>query len=168
MALSNLDQRIIPSLEYTRRDEITFSLLGIIECPIIIGTSDNMIIFNHQFYDREAFDKHRRFEQIAQERLIASDYIEREDARLLDPRTNQKFNATYAIRTLYHNRPSRAMIANLIVKRISGITVLEIDQFLPTLDDYNTNSANFVSQIQGIAASRSLQHEEYCRHIEDL
>ena len=129
MALSNLDQRIIPSLEYTRRDEITFSLLGIIECPIIIGTSDNMVIFNHQFYDREAFDKHRRFEQIGQDNLIARGRMNREDARLLDPRTNQKFNTTYAIRTLYHNRPSRAMIANLIVKRISGITVLEIDQF---------------------------------------
>jgi len=145
MAASNLDTRIIPLLDFTRRDEITFSLLDIIECPIILGTSKDMIIFNHQFYDREAFQKHRTTEQVSQDNLIARGRLDRADARLKDPRTGDNFNSTFALRSLYHSRPSRAMIANLIVKRIMGITVSEIDQFLPALDDCNTNLENFVS-----------------------
>ena len=168
MVVSNLDTRIIPLLEYTRRDEIIFSLLDIIKCPIIIGTSEDMVIFNHQFYDREAFQRHRTTEQVSQDNLIARGRLDREDARLKDPRTGDNFNRAFALRSLYHSRPSRAMIANLIVQRIIGITVSEIDQFLPALDDYNTNSENFVSQIKGMVASRSQQHDLYCRHIEAL
>lgn len=90
------------------------------------------------------------------------------DSRSKDPCTSNTFNSTYVLRSLYHSCPTCAMIANTIVKRIGGITVAEIDQFLPDLDDQNTNSNNFVSQIIAMATLRSKPHEIYCRQISTL
>ena len=49
MAFSNLDTRLIPDIDFTRRDEITFDLVYIIKCPILLESSDDMVIFNLQF-----------------------------------------------------------------------------------------------------------------------
>ena len=61
----NLDDRLTPAIDYTRRDEIIFSLVNIITCPIVLEATDDMVIFNHHFYDRNAFDQHRRNEMRA-------------------------------------------------------------------------------------------------------
>ena len=59
MAHRHLDTRLTPNIEYTRRDEITFSLIDAIKCPISLEITDQMILFNNQFYDRQNFDSHR-------------------------------------------------------------------------------------------------------------
>ena len=56
--MSNLDRRLIPGVDFTRRDEITFDLVYVIKCPIALVPSNDMVIFNHQFYDRESFAEH--------------------------------------------------------------------------------------------------------------
>ena len=52
MALQQLDSRLTPEIDFTRHDEITFSLLDAITCPIRLEITDEMIIFNHQYYDQ--------------------------------------------------------------------------------------------------------------------
>lgn len=59
MQHQDLDSRLTPNIDYTRRDEITFSLMDCITCPISMEITDHMIIFNHQYYDRTSFDSHR-------------------------------------------------------------------------------------------------------------
>lgn len=58
MAFLNLDSFLSPDINYTRRDEITFSLLDVIKCLISLEITNNMIIFNHQIYDRATFERH--------------------------------------------------------------------------------------------------------------
>ena len=55
---SHLDIHLIDHIDYSRRDEIVFGLMDVIKCPILLGSSDTMVIFNNQFYDRNAFEQH--------------------------------------------------------------------------------------------------------------
>ena len=118
MAHQHLDSRLTPNINFTRHDEITFSLMDAIKCPISMDISDNMIIFNHQYYDRHSFDCHERAKTILNQRCVRERLIEQDEIRLKDPRTGQDFNPTYAIRSLYHARPTRQILASFIMKRI--------------------------------------------------
>ena len=70
MAHPDLDSRLTPNIDYTRRDEITFSLMDAIKCPISLEISDKMILFNNQFYDCDNFDSHRTSETSLNERRL--------------------------------------------------------------------------------------------------
>ena len=108
MAQHNLDFRLSSNIDYTHRDEITFSLLDVIKCPIALETTDNMIIFNHQFYNRETFEQHCRNE--------TSRVLDHTETRLKDPRTGQNLSAGYAMFQLLYSRPSRQILKNMIMK----------------------------------------------------
>ena len=56
---SNLDDHFIPSINYTRRDQIIYDLMETIKCPITLDISDDPVLFNYQFYNRAAFDTFR-------------------------------------------------------------------------------------------------------------
>ena len=84
MAHQHLDFCLTPSIEFTRRNEITFSLMDAIKCPISIEISDNMIIFKHQYYDQCSFDKHERAEKILNQRRVRQGLIEQDEIRLKD------------------------------------------------------------------------------------
>ena len=59
---SHLDIPLVDNIDYTRRDEIVFGLMDVIKCPILLDTSERMVIFNDWLYDREAFEHHRNNE----------------------------------------------------------------------------------------------------------
>ena len=110
MALSNLNNCLFPGVDFTCRDEITFDLVDIMKCPILLESSGDMVIFNQQFYDRESFDSHRRMEQTDDERRIRRGDVDHV-SRLKDPRTGQNFNLAFVLRTLFYSRPNRLVIA---------------------------------------------------------
>ena len=58
MSIQQLNIRLTPAVDYTRRDEITFSLLDVVTCPIKMEITSNMILFNHQFYDQRTWKSH--------------------------------------------------------------------------------------------------------------
>ena len=168
MQHQDLDSRLTPNIDYTRRDKITFSLMDAITCPISMEITDHMIIFNHQYYDRTSFDIHRGAETLLNERRVRSGTIRQDEIRLKDPRTGQDFNPTFAMRTLYHPRPTREVLQNFIRQRIRDITAEEVDVVVPETDNYTTNTRNFLSQIRTMALSRELNNNSYEHHIHAL
>ena len=52
------DIPLIDNLDYTRHDEIIFGLMDMIKCPILLDTSERVVIFNDQLYNSEAFEHH--------------------------------------------------------------------------------------------------------------
>ena len=53
---SRLEDRLFPTVDYNRRDQIITDIMGIITCPIVNEVVDDPVVFNFQFYDRESFD----------------------------------------------------------------------------------------------------------------
>ena len=89
MAHLQLDSRLTSNMDFTRRYEITFSLLDCIECPICMEISNEMTIFNHQYYDKRSFDRHERAKTTRNHNRL--------EIRLKDPRTGYDFDPQYAI-----------------------------------------------------------------------
>ena len=52
---SHLDDRLFPTIDYTRRYQIITDLVDIISCPILQDITEDPIVFNNQFYDKVAF-----------------------------------------------------------------------------------------------------------------
>ena len=127
-----------------------------------------MILFNNQFYDRQNFDSHRGAETRLNQVRVQRGDIRQDEIRLKDHRTGQDFNPTFAMRTLYHPRPTRETLQNFLKNRILQITEEEVDAFVPETDDSTTNTLNFISQIRTMAISREDNFVVYERHIHNL
>ena len=100
MSFQQLDSRLTQDVDFTPRDEITFSLLDIVTCPIRMEITDTMIIFNYQYYDQVCFDKHERSEAVHNQKYGTF--------HLKDPRTGYEFDAQTAIKDLYVKHTTRA------------------------------------------------------------
>ena len=168
MSHPDLDSPLNAAIDYTRRDEITFSLMDTIKCPISLDYSENMVLFNHQFYDRTNFDSHRSSETRLNERRIRLGQISRDGARLKDPRTGEDYNSTYALRCLYNANPTRAIIKDVVRNRIPHMTEEDVNAFVPEEDDCTMNITNFVNQIRTMANSREPNRFAYDTHISQL
>ena len=102
------------------------------------------------------------------ERRVRRGEIRQEDIRLKDPRTGQDFNPTFALRSLYHPRPTRETLKGDLRHRIPGITAEEVDAFVTETDDCSMNIVNFVNQIKSMANLREINRLAYERHISHL
>ena len=71
---SNLDDRVVPSIDYIRHDQIICDLMDIIKCPITIDISEDPVLFNNQFYDRIVFDTFRAGEYERNTQAIVNGY----------------------------------------------------------------------------------------------
>ena len=47
---SRLEDRLFPTVDYNRRDQIISDLIDIITCPIVNEIADDPVVFNLQFY----------------------------------------------------------------------------------------------------------------------
>ena len=57
VSVSNgLHAYIYATIDYTRWDDIVFQLMNTLECPMTLGVTGNMVIFNNQFYNKESFN----------------------------------------------------------------------------------------------------------------
>ena len=128
---THLDDRIFPSIDYTRRDHIITDLIDIITCTITQEVAEYPIVFNNQFNDRESFDTHRQFGDERSTQAIAS--IMNDFARVIfkDPQTGGSFKPKYAHRVLFRGRPTRTDIVTVLFKRIENINIEEIEEVLP-------------------------------------
>ena len=54
---------IYPTIDYTWWDDVVFQLMNTLECPMMLGVTDDVNIFNNQFYDKESLNRHRRSEE---------------------------------------------------------------------------------------------------------
>ena len=168
MSHRHLDARLTPNIDFTRRDEITFSLLDAIKCSISMEIYKNMIIFNHQYYDHCCFDRYERIENTRNHRRVSQGEIELDKMSLKDPRTGMNFNLSYAIHTLFIARPSRANLALSVKNCIPEITKEEINAFVPDQDDQKTNTEDFINLIRTMTHSREVNSDACTRHIQNL
>ena len=112
MEESHLNIPLIDNIDYTRRDEIVFGLMDVIKCPVMLDTTERMVIFNDQLYDREAFEHHRTNEAQRNTRRLNSGYT---NAQLKCPRTGRNFPYDSGLRNLYRSRPRREDLFNMIL-----------------------------------------------------
>ena len=75
---------LVDTINYTHHDEIIYGIMDIIKCPILLESSDLMVMFNNQLYNREAFEHHRQTESAQNTRCRSSGY---NNPRLKFPRT---------------------------------------------------------------------------------
>ena len=146
MSILQLHSRLTPGVAFTRHDEITFSLLDVVTCPIRMEITSNMIMFNYQYYDKFCFKQHD----------ISKTHHNRtyNTRRLKDPRTGLEFETQHAIRHLYIMLPTRDNLVELVKTRIPEISTEQIDDFVPIEDDQRTNTQEFINLIEGMAQSR--------------
>ena len=84
----HLSRRVDPAHDFTLYDELMIALDDLIKCPILLDTSDDMIIFNLQSYDKASFETHKRNKQARNCIRENSGYL---GFTLKDPRTNTNF-----------------------------------------------------------------------------
>ena len=109
-----LSRRVDPAHDFTYRDELMITLEDLIKCPILLDTSDDMIIFNLQCYDKASFETHKRNEQARNRIREDSGYS---DFTLKDPRTNTNFEYRSASMNIMHSDyiPRPSLISMVLV-----------------------------------------------------
>ena len=167
MSNITLNTRLTPTIDYTRRDEIIFDIMDMIKCPIYLDTTDDMIIFNHQFYDNDSFGQHRHNESQRNNSRRRSGYRRAEDYCLKDPRTGENFNFGLAIREHYIHHPSKSNVEEMLRNRLRTATDEEIADFVPW-DDERNFGAIFISYIKRRAAPRQPNKTAYNTYIASL
>ena len=154
-------RRIIADIDYTVRDDIIDQLINFTTCPIKQETTDDMVLFHDQCYDREDFQEHVNLEKERNERLRRSGYPLVECGRLRDPRTGIDFaDIKAALREHYHVHMQKADLRRIIKNRISDLrTDAEVDEFL--YPQYATSINGFVDHIQMLSYERESQRKHY-------
>ena len=167
MSVNNLNSRLIENIDYTLRDEIIFDIMDVMKCPITLETHDDMVIFNHQFYDRLSFNNYRQTEVSRNQRSLSSGYPDViANNYFKDPRTGVNFNPTFALRTLLQSRPTRDDIRTTLKTRIENVTDDNVDLFLPPDEDAIIH--NFITLIRQLAHVRARNRAMYTNHIETV
>ena len=90
--------------------------LDAITCPIGIERTDDMITFNHQYYNRQCFDRHERPEASHNHRYGTFRY----------PRTGWDFDAHTVIQKYYITRPTHAKLVELVKHCIPSVRTEQI------------------------------------------
>ena len=130
--------------------------------------SKDMIISNHQFYDRHSFDRHERTENSCNQCRVRKRDIVTDEMCLKDPRTGMNYEPGYTIQHLFITRPSHANLALFIKNRIPEITAEQINAFVFDEDDQKTNTADFINLIKTTTHLREVNSDVYTRHIQNL
>ena len=167
---NNLNERLTPQIDYTHRDEIIFRFVDITTCPIEMETTDDMIIFNHQFYDRTAFDRHHRNKLRASSARLSSGYEENStNNRFKDSKTGTNYNPRYARRTLYQSRPSSQDIEASLFERLPPLSPSLLSHFIPQQSNNEEEMILlFTSHITQLDTSRVDNCRLYTAHIKQL
>ena len=145
-----LHGHIYATIDHTWSDDIEFQLMNTLECPMILGVTDNMIISNSQFYNKKPLNHHWRSEKQRNLAFLISRYTMTEtDVNnpnnkhcLKDPRTGQNLDCTTSLRSLLVSPPYREDFVYLITDRVIGITEEEAVEFLPEGDNSSEGQNN--------------------------
>ena len=97
----NLDQRLQPEFDYTRRDELINGMMDMITCPIKIESTERVEIFNNRFYDVATFNRYCSECFWKNQRRQQSNYTTNINI-LKDPRTGVNFDYDFAVEHMYY------------------------------------------------------------------
>ena len=153
---SRLDTRVNSAYDYTNADTVVDTLSNIITCLILQETSSEMIILNEQCYDSHAFDQYVKSETKQTEQFVASGY-NRGLCQFKDPQTGEDFPFDFALSNMVHKGISLIDLKDIIISRISGLTLSECTLYVSHDDDQylSINVNAFVSHITNLRVNRS-------------
>ena len=143
---NRLKNRVFPEIEYTLHDDIVTQLLAVTVCPITQESSDNCIIFNHQCYDKDAWEKHVRTEQRENRSGVRRGTRRAGDNnRLKCPHTGENFSVNEALRKVYETLDRRKM--KVLIENRVDLLAREWQRFAPNSASVSANefAAHLVS-----------------------
>ena len=162
---SRLDARIEADYDYTHGDAVIDTLNEIITCPLVLDVTCPMLIFNNQCYETNAFDQFLLSENARKELYLQSGY-RRDRIKFRDPRTSEEFNFDFAISQMIHRTISLFDLKEILVSRISGLTLEESIVYVSGHNDVlgTITVDEFISHVTNSraprAAARQLYHDQ--------
>ena len=147
-SVESLDQIInVEGFNLSLRDAILIDLRRFITCPLLLDSSQNMVIFNNHCYDNDMFQGHKQSQMRRNEQynLLNSSG---EPTVFKDPCTRQEMNYNHAMNLLFSSL-TRRQLSNILNSRVGLFQEydVDIDDFLPQPHDYNF--LNFVITLAG-------------------
>ena len=115
---------------FTDRDEVLVSLHDIFKCPLVLESTDDMILFNDNCYDRKRFKDLQDFHlKKFNDAMTRGNYRFRKEIR--DPRTNQDMEYDMAMTHHYYDSISISELQSVIHRRIPYLTIASMEEFIP-------------------------------------
>ena len=134
---NRLKNRVFPEIEYTVHDDIVTQLLAVTVCPITQESSDNNVIFHHQCYDKDAWEKHVKTEQRKNRWVRRGTRRPGDNNRLKCPHTGENFSVTEALRKVYEVLDRRKM--RLLIEKRVNLRPHEWQRFAPNTISVTAN-----------------------------
>ena len=128
-----------------------------------------MLIFNNQCYENNAFDRFLLSENARKAHYLQSGY-RRDSIKFRDPRTSEEFNFDIAISQMIHRKISLFDLKEMLVSRISGLTLEESIVYVPGHNDVlgTITVDEFVSHVTNLRAPRAVARQLYHDRISDI
>ena len=160
-----LDHRILPEFDFTLRDEVITQLLQFIECPISQEATSDMVIFNHQCYDKDNWVKHLAVSDEYNLGRRNSGYGPSQCDRLIDPRSGAALSYRDSMRRLYFEEVNRQDLRQIVTHRVTMLQTSEVDDFIP--NNYIISVNELVSHIRRIGDFRKPVRDIYHMAMEN-
>ena len=166
---SRLNARIEAKYDYTHGDAVIDTLNEIITFPLVLDVICPMLIFNNQCYETNAFDQFLLSENARKELYLQSGYS-RDRIKFRDPRTSEEFNFDFAISQMIHRTISLFDLKEILVFRISGLTLEESIVYVPGRNDILATITvdEFVSHVTNLRAHRAVARQLYHERISTI
>ena len=129
-------------------DTLITDLKDFIKCPINLETTNDMVFFNKQLYDKEAFYHHKIDASTRNSRLIDSGY-ERLRCFIKDPRTGENLAFDWAFNHHFFgmNIPITRLMMALIDRTRVGLEVIRV--WVPEVSGDSVAINHFVTFVRG-------------------
>ena len=114
-----LDHCILPEFDYNLRDEVITQLLQLIECPISQKIASNIVIFNHECYDKDNLVKHLAVSDEYNLGRRNSGYVPSQRDRLINLKTGLSLSYRDSMRRLYYECIDRHDLKQVITNRVT-------------------------------------------------
>ena len=151
---NRLKNRVFPEIDYTLHDDIVTQLLAVTVCPITQECSDNNIIFHHQCYDKDAWEKHVRTEQRENRSGV------RRGTRRAGDNNRENFSVTEALRKVYEVIDRRKM--RLLIEKRVDIRPREWQRFAPNTSSVTVNEFSaYLISLGEMSKERRGLYEDY-------
>ena len=165
---SRLDARIHPDHDYTHGDAVIDTLIEFISCPLVLDVMCPMLIFNNQCYEINAFERYIDSENERKNLSLSSGYSPA-SVKFIDPRTREEFVFHIALSQMIHRHIPISELKEMLVSRISGLTLEESSVYVPGHNDVSESILvdDFVCHVNNLRAPRAVLRQLYRDRIND-
>ena len=148
---------------YLSRDDVIVALKDICTCPLVLETTNDMIIFNDNCYDKDRFEQLKAHSIAEYERKVSLRY--RNPLKILkDPRTNANFNYDIAVSRFCHESVTTVELQRILRRRVPTLSLDDTLEFIPSGNRRHVCVNRFVKHIMSLFEERKNIIELYQAH----